>query len=191
MWKPIYAPEPWPQYLKRKDNIGLPLMEVKSKYLTEQLQFDNFQSQQLAVLQGANSGPLSKVAEQGGNVAPSFADNVYMKLVVTGKSTITNQIAFEIIDTEGFLINGKPYYQSITRTTGGEGTELINTDYYIRWDGTDHWELFTTVNSAGVISSNTDITGDVPYPSTWTITGAHGIQDNDNIIELRETSWFA
>ena len=46
MWKPTYHPGPWQQYLNRKDNIGLPLMEVRRKYLTEQLQFENWLTSQ-------------------------------------------------------------------------------------------------------------------------------------------------
>lgn len=52
MWKPIYQPDSWPVFLKREDNIGLPLMEVRQKYLKEQLEFDNFISQQNSILRG-------------------------------------------------------------------------------------------------------------------------------------------
>lgn len=55
---PFGHPGPWQQYLKRKDNIGLPLMEVKRKYLKEQLEFNNFQTQQLNMLQGQAGGGL-------------------------------------------------------------------------------------------------------------------------------------
>jgi len=44
--------EPWLQFLKRKENIGLPIMEAKQKYLKEQLEFDNFTNQQNSILQG-------------------------------------------------------------------------------------------------------------------------------------------
>lgn len=52
----INHPGPWQQYVKRKDNISLPLMEVKRKYLKEQMDFDNFQTQQLNVLSGVSGG---------------------------------------------------------------------------------------------------------------------------------------
>lgn len=55
----IQPPGPWQYYVKRKDNIGLPVNEVRRKYLAEQLQFDNFQSQQLATLQGRAGGGLN------------------------------------------------------------------------------------------------------------------------------------
>ncbi len=62
MWKPICQPEPWLQYLNRKENIGVPLMEVRKKYMQEQLLFENYVSniQQLNVLSpssGAGGGP--------------------------------------------------------------------------------------------------------------------------------------
>ena len=44
MWKPIYHPGPWLQFLQRKDNVGVPLMEVRKKYLVEELQFDSINS---------------------------------------------------------------------------------------------------------------------------------------------------
>lgn len=44
MWKPVYQPDPWPIFLKRKENVGVPLMEVRKKYLEEQLLFENYVS---------------------------------------------------------------------------------------------------------------------------------------------------
>lgn len=40
MWKPVYHPGPWKAFLDRKDNKGLPLMEVRKKYLKEQLDYE-------------------------------------------------------------------------------------------------------------------------------------------------------
>ena len=59
MWKPIYDPGPWKAFLDRKDNIGVPLMEVRKKYMEEQLLFENYMSslQQLDTLHTLN--PLS------------------------------------------------------------------------------------------------------------------------------------
>jgi hypothetical protein len=38
-------PGPWQSYVKRADNIGLHILEVRNKYLQEQLQYDNQLSQ--------------------------------------------------------------------------------------------------------------------------------------------------
>ena len=67
MWKPIYQPEPWSQYLKKKENVGVPLMEVRKKYMEEQLLFENDVSsiQQLNVL---SAGP-SNSSGGGENVS--------------------------------------------------------------------------------------------------------------------------
>ena len=135
----IYRNEPpglWQYYIKRKDNIGLPIMEVKRKYLAEQLQFDSFMSAQSMAASNAigTGGPLSRVAEQGGDVAPSFAANVYMKLVAIVKGNPDeSQLVFDLVDTEGGLINGKAYYQS----------QAYSGAYYIRWNGTNSWSIVT------------------------------------------------
>ena len=38
----VNDPGPWQWYVKRPDNVGLPLMEVKRKYMQEQLLFENY-----------------------------------------------------------------------------------------------------------------------------------------------------
>ena len=62
MWKPLYQPEPWPQFVKRKDIAPLPLMEQRRKHMEEQMLFENFvtfQVQQQALLnqQSSFGGP--------------------------------------------------------------------------------------------------------------------------------------
>lgn len=44
MWKPIYQPGPWPQFVKRKDIAPLPLMEQRKKHMEEQMLFENYVS---------------------------------------------------------------------------------------------------------------------------------------------------
>ena len=57
---PYESPLDWQSFLKRKDNIGLPIMEVKQKYLKEQLLYENY-IQQLQTFNtlaaGAAGGP--------------------------------------------------------------------------------------------------------------------------------------
>jgi hypothetical protein len=59
----INAPEPWQSYLNRSDNKGISLMEVKNKYMQEQLLFENYmsfqmQQQMLMSQQSSGGGPL-------------------------------------------------------------------------------------------------------------------------------------
>ena len=64
MWKPIYNPGPWQSFLKRRDNLGMPLMEVRKKYLEEQILFENY----ISHLQTLNTLSPS-VGGSGGEIA--------------------------------------------------------------------------------------------------------------------------
>ncbi len=88
MWKPIYQPEPWPQFVKRKDIIGLPLMEQRKKFMEEQILFENYLSSINTVntvstaAAGAVGGPAPGGGGGGGN--PNFPlDNTS---IVTAKN---------------------------------------------------------------------------------------------------------
>ena len=55
----INPPGPWQYYVNRADNKGLSLMEIKNKYMKEQLLFEqhmNFQMQQQMVFQQQSAG---------------------------------------------------------------------------------------------------------------------------------------
>ena len=55
----INHPGPWQYYVNRADNKGLSLMEIKNKYMKEQLLFEqhmNFQMQQQMFLQQQSAG---------------------------------------------------------------------------------------------------------------------------------------
>ena len=52
----IKHPGLWQHYVQRKDNIGLPIMKVKRKYLAEQLQFDSLDSFQSPFNSNSSSG---------------------------------------------------------------------------------------------------------------------------------------
>jgi len=71
MWKPIYQPEPWPQFLKRKDIKGLPIMEARKRYMQEQLLFENYYSN-LNTLNTVNtiSPSVASAASAGGGGGP-------------------------------------------------------------------------------------------------------------------------
>jgi hypothetical protein len=66
----MYASNPpgnWQHFTKRQDNIGLPLMEVRSKYLREQLMYEEFvshtmQQQRLQAQQHSAGGKKKTIA---------------------------------------------------------------------------------------------------------------------------------
>ena len=66
----VNHPGPWQSYLLRGDNVGLSLMEVRDKYLQEQLLFENYMSfvQQQQLLMSNTSGgggPDNQYVEDG------------------------------------------------------------------------------------------------------------------------------
>ena len=91
MWKPIYQPEPWSQYLKKKEYIGVPLMEVRKKYMEEQLLFENY----ISYLQPLNTlSPISTPSSGGpvsiypNTITVEFFDNGVSQGVSTYQKTL-------------------------------------------------------------------------------------------------------
>jgi hypothetical protein len=57
-------PGPWQYYVNRPDNVGLPLMEIKDKYMREQLLFEQYQYNQYINYQ-------NWISSQGGGMLPT------------------------------------------------------------------------------------------------------------------------
>ena len=60
-------PGNWQSFLKRQDNAGLPIMEAKSKFLQEQMNFDslvNFATQAQTNTGGIAQNPLEDLHQQ-------------------------------------------------------------------------------------------------------------------------------
>ena len=79
----INPPGPWQYYVNRADNKGLSLMEIKNKYMKEQLLFEqhmSFQMQQQMFLQQQASGGLRKVTDNTINdfVANDYVENYFV-----------------------------------------------------------------------------------------------------------------
>jgi len=62
----IQGPGPWQVFVKRPDNVGLNVMEVKSKYLTEQLLYENTMFSLLSTT--APTAPASSAAVAAGAI---------------------------------------------------------------------------------------------------------------------------
>jgi hypothetical protein len=80
----INHPGPWQYYVNRADNKGLSLMEIKNKYMKEQLLFEqhmSFQMQQQMFLQQQASGGLRKVTDNTitDNTINDFVANDYVE----------------------------------------------------------------------------------------------------------------
>ena len=80
----VNHPGPWQSYLNRPDNVGKPLMEVRDKYLQEQLLFENymsFQLQQQLMMANASGGggPLPQTIDPSENnyVVNGYIDDYF------------------------------------------------------------------------------------------------------------------
>lgn len=69
-------PGPWQQYVNRSDNRNLPLMEVRNKYLQEQLTYENQLSQHMYMLSLQPKGGGKGVID---NTLNEFVDNDYVE----------------------------------------------------------------------------------------------------------------
>ena len=76
-----HHPGPWQSYLNRPDNVGKSLMEVRDRYLQEQLLFENYMSfihQQQMLMSQAASGGGPKPTEED-NTINEFVANDYVE----------------------------------------------------------------------------------------------------------------
>ena len=82
----INHPGPWQSYLLRGDNVGLPLMEVRDKYLQEQLLYEQYmsfvmQQQMLSSMAASGGGPSQTSTEEDPSensyVVNGYIDNYF------------------------------------------------------------------------------------------------------------------
>jgi hypothetical protein len=73
----INDPGPWQYYVNQPDNVGLSLMDIKDKYMREQLLFEQYQYNQYINYQ-------NWLSTQGGGIPPSNGntDNTVNSYVV-------------------------------------------------------------------------------------------------------------
>ena len=122
------SPGDWRSFLKRNDIRNLPLQEQKKKYLIEQLQFEDFVSQQ-AISQQLAFNSLSAQNRVAGNVdnkVVSAAFNATPALQSITTNTTFIDILFEkdvLVDTSG----GTP---TISVTNGKEGGGSVSPVVY-------------------------------------------------------------
>ena len=120
MWKPIEHPGPWLNFLQRKDNVGVPLMEVRKKYLVEELQYDSLNTTDPSA-NNANAGnPLNGIS------------SLQVVDLIGDYSGIYQQ---SIAESLGILKNGTIAWARLVYSGGKGGAAPIPTgDYrFIQW----------------------------------------------------------
>jgi hypothetical protein len=167
-------PGPWQYYVNRPDNVGLPIMEIKDKYMREQLLFEqnlNFIQQQQMIMSNSSSG--------GGvrNPNSNLVLNPLVETFVTdgGITDPTQRLALNNLIN---YIQPKPYYSKLKiiypmvgETALAHSLNLVNTSTY-QLTFTGGW----VHNSLGALPNGTNTYADTqfnPYVEGFTNTNAH------------------
>ena len=190
MWKPIEAPGEWLVFLTRKDNKGLPIMEVRKKWMQEQLLFENYMSsvRQLNTLSpssGGGGGLLEASLKSGGN------DRVSLPLlmdieVVLGKNT-NSRIAYVNPYTSSPSIQGFRYpikkeifpSSSIVRYDWKYPYEEVGTNHPYGWN--------TSPDSEDVSNLTSSL---IPPPNTWSDSGVPDLGKDWRHIFSNADGWY-
>ena len=122
------SPGPWQSFVKRLDIINLSPSEQRKKYLTEQLQFDDFVSQQ-KYIQSSALNSLTNQLHQGGNVAGNKVKEAFFnsQFPVDYNNTSTLRVTFfkPVLVAPG----GVPFINVINGQQGGGSAPLVRYDY--------------------------------------------------------------
>ena len=113
------SPGDWITFLKRNDISSLPLQEQKKKYLQEQLQFDDFVSQQ-AISQQLAFNSLSAQNRVAGNKENKVI-NAAFSATPALQSITTNTTFIDIIFENPVLVDDSGGVPTISVTNGKEG----------------------------------------------------------------------
>lgn len=136
MWKPIYSPGTWKAFQNRKDNVGVPLMEVRKKYMEEQLLFENYMShlQQLDTLHTIN--PLSSApgSAPGAAYGRDGRFDLRVKKYFDGTLQSTDRYYRKSVADGGF---GTYRY----RDTPNFSIDCDYTEIYVNFRGVARWEI--------------------------------------------------
>jgi len=139
----INDPGPWQWFVKRRDNVNLPIMEVRRKYMQEQLLFENYLSTLNTVntvstaAAGAAGGPAPSTGDGGGGYDIEFKVNTNYNISqgyydVPNPTTRLN-LNFSTTDVEWYLlgnpfVNGNVWNGDVT-IDWGDGTVETKTGY--------------------------------------------------------------
>jgi len=171
------SPGDWRTFLKRNDISSLPLQEQKKKYLQEQLQFDDFVSQQ-AISQQLAFNSLSAQNRVAGNkenkvINAAFSSTPALQSITTNTTFI--DIIFEnpvLVDTSG----GTP---TISVTNGKEGGGSVSpVDYTYVANAQEsklvkfsHTHPATAANDGGIAAHVIAVGANLAGSASGTISG--------------------
>ena len=190
MWKPIYQPESWPKFVKRKDIIGLPLMEQRRKFMEEQILFENYVSSVNTVntvstaAAGAAGGPAPST---GGGETSSYTALTDANITTAKDLWFSDQAAAEaeygpigqwnttgVTDMENLFLNQSTFNEDIS----GWDVSNVTTMGYMFQNASafdqdlGSWDMSNVVSPAWMFFGATSFNnGGSDSINNWDITG--------------------
>jgi len=122
------SPGDWRSFLKRNDIRNLPLQEQKKKYLIEQLQFEDFVSQQ-AISQQLAFNSLSAQNRVAGNVDNKVVSATFNATPAL-QSITTNTTFIDVLFKKNVLVEDSGGVPTISVTNGKQGGGSVSPVIY-------------------------------------------------------------
>jgi len=160
------SPGDWQSFIKRNDIRNLSLQEQKKKYLTEQLQYDDFVSQQLISRQLALNS-LSAQNRVAGNIENKVANAAFSAsptniLAITGNTTF-----IDVVFQKPVLVDDSGGIPTISVTNGKQGGGSVSPVVYTYVNNASQSKLVRFSHIHG------------PFPNNDGGIAAHVIRDGE------------
>lgn len=151
---PHEGPGTWQSFLKRKDNIGLSIMEAKQKYLKEQMVFESY-FQNLSTVStaaaGSAGGPLPSKGGGGGGLR-SYLSFYSSGEVAGGYPPFDDGALFEEVpnffyegDTGNYNASGGAGYSSVFAFYFPPGGVNGSRNYFLFWTNDAGWNRWVWI----------------------------------------------
>ena len=171
------SPGDWRSFLKRNDIRNLPLQEQKKKYLIEQLQFEDFISQQ-AISQQLAFNSLSAQNRVAGNIDNKIVSATFNATPAL-QSITTNTTFIDVLFKKNVLVDTSGGTPTISVTNGKEGGGSVSPVVYTYVDNASQSKLVrfshthpaTATNDGGIAAHVIAVGADLAGSASGTISG--------------------
>ncbi len=207
----VNDPGPWKWYVKRPDNVGLPIMEVRRKYMQEQILFENYISTLNTVstvstaAAGAAGGPLPDTGGGGNTNFPLDDDTFFDALEeyvddqaaaeakygpieqwnVTGVTNMKDAFNYdEDFDIEDFNKNLNAW--DVSNVTNMEGVFAYQ-EYYNQ--PLDNWDVSSVTQMRYMFNGAKSFNQDISGWDVSSVTNMRGMFENAESFNQDIGNW--
>ena len=171
------SPGEWQSFIKRNDIRNLSLQEQKKKYLTEQLQYDDFVAQQLISRQLAFNS-LSAMNNVKGDIENKIINAVFNATPALS-SIVENTTFIDIVFQKAVLVDDSGGVPTISVTNGKQGGGSVSPVVYTYVNNNSQSKLVrfshthpaTATNDGGIAAHVIAVGADLAGSASGTISG--------------------